>query len=65
MYICICQAIREREVTAAVRSGARRPSDIFRACGKTPQCGGCAADMRAHIDRMAEEEAAESVLAAD
>ena len=36
MYICICKAIREREVDAAVRAGARRPSDVFRACGKSP-----------------------------
>ena len=46
MYICICKAIREREVDAAVRAGARRPSDVFRVCGKSPQCGTCACDMR-------------------
>ena len=28
MYVCICRAIREREVDAAVRAGARRPSDV-------------------------------------
>jgi bacterioferritin-associated ferredoxin len=31
MFICICQAIRERDVDAAVRAGPRRPADIFRA----------------------------------
>jgi len=50
MYICICQAIRDREVDAAARAGARRPADVFRACGKAPQCGGCAADMRRRIE---------------
>lgn len=50
MYICICQAIRERDVDGAVRAGARRPADVFRACGKAPQCGGCAADLRRHIE---------------
>lgn len=50
MYICVCQAIRERDVDAAVRAGARRPADVFRACGKSPQCGGCAGDMRRRID---------------
>ncbi len=49
MYICICKAIREREVDAAVRAGARRPADVFRACGKSPQCGTCACDMRNRI----------------
>jgi bacterioferritin-associated ferredoxin len=65
MYVCVCQAIRERDVAAAVRGGARRPSDVFRACGKAPQCGGCGAEMRQHIGRIAREEATEGVLAAD
>ncbi len=64
MYVCVCQAIRERDVDAAVRGGARRPSDVFRACGKAPQCGGCAPDMRQRIGRIAREEAS-NVLAAD
>ncbi len=65
MYVCVCQAIRERDVDTAVRGGARRPADVFRVCGKTPQCGGCAADMRRQIGRIASEDAAASMLAAD
>ncbi len=44
--ICICQAIREREVDAAVPRGGPSARDVFRACGKSPQCGSCACDMR-------------------
>ena len=51
MYLCVCRAIREREVDAAVRAGARRPIDVFRACGKSPQCGGCAPELRKRIDK--------------
>jgi bacterioferritin-associated ferredoxin len=68
MYLCICRAIRQREVEAAVRAGARRPVDVFRACGQTPQCGGCASEMRSHIDRtIASEQALPQnlLLAAD
>jgi bacterioferritin-associated ferredoxin len=67
MYICICRAIRDREVDAAVRAGARRPADIFRACGKSPQCGSCACDMRERIaDTMSQERSIQqTVLAAD
>ena len=67
MFICICRAIREREVDAAVRAGARRPVDVFRACGKRPQCGSCAGDMRQHIESTIsrEQAAAPTVLAAD
>jgi bacterioferritin-associated ferredoxin len=66
MFVCICRAIREREVEAAVRAGARRPVDVFRACGQTAQCGGCAAEMRHHIQRtIAQEQAtSQSILAA-
>ena len=67
MYLCICRAIREREVDAAVRAGARRPVDVFRACGKSPQCGGCAADLRKRINETisSERAAVPTVLAAD
>jgi len=56
MFVCICRAIRDREVDAAVRAGARRPADVFRACGTSPQCGTCACDMR---QRIAETSAGE------
>ena len=67
MYLCICRAIREREVDAAVRAGARRPVDVFRACGQSPQCGGCASDMRERISQTiaAEKALPQNVLAAD
>lgn len=66
MFICICQAIREREVDAAVRAGARRPADIFRACGKSPQCGSCACDLRERIARtVTGDQGAAGLLAAD
>ena len=67
MYICICKAIREREVDEAVRAGARRPADVFRACGKSPQCGSCACDMRERIAHTLTREstAPQTLLAAD
>jgi bacterioferritin-associated ferredoxin len=67
MYLCICRAIREREVDAAVRAGARRPVDVFRACGKSPQCGGCTPELRKRIDQTiaCEEAATPTLMAAD
>jgi bacterioferritin-associated ferredoxin len=65
MYLCVCRAIRERDVDAAVRAGARRPVDIFRACGQSPQCGGCAPEMRKRINQtIASERAAAPMLQA-
>ena len=64
MYLCICRAIRDRDVDAAVRAGARRPADIFRACGTNPQCGGCAGDLRQRIAQTISAETACPQLAA-
>ena len=65
MYLCICRAIRDRDVDAAVQAGARKPSDVFRACGKSPQCGTCACDLRERIAQtVALEEARQPVLMA-
>lgn len=41
MVVCVCNAIREREVRAAARSGASCPSSAYAACGKRPRCGQC------------------------
>lgn len=67
MYVCICRAIRERDIEAAVRAGARRPVDVFRACGQSAQCGGCASEMRQHIERTirSERSSAANLAAAD
>jgi bacterioferritin-associated ferredoxin len=65
MYLCICRAIRERDVDAAVRAGARKPADVFRAYGKSPQCGTCACDLRERIAQtIAIEETRQPVLMA-
>jgi bacterioferritin-associated ferredoxin len=67
MYLCICRAIRERDVDAAVRAGARKPSEVFRACGKSPQCGTCACDMRDRIAQttLREKAVQPALMAAD
>ena len=67
MYLCICRAIRERDVDAAVRAGARKPADVFRACGKSPQCGTCACDMRERIAQttLSEKASQPALMAAD
>jgi bacterioferritin-associated ferredoxin len=67
MYLCICRAIRERDVDAAIRAGARKPADVFRACGKSPQCGTCACDLRDRIAQTVSRESASQpqLMAAD
>ena len=49
MYICNCNGIRERDVRAAIESGAGRPAEVFRANGCAPQCAKCVCEMRQMI----------------
>ena len=41
MVVCICNAIREREVRQAARAGASCPVSAYAACGKRARCGQC------------------------
>lgn len=45
MYICICNALTDKQVESAITSGCRRPDDIYSQCGTKPQCGRCAERM--------------------
>ena len=49
MYVCNCNGIREREVRAAIDSGAARPAEVFRRTGCSPQCAKCVCEMRQMI----------------
>jgi bacterioferritin-associated ferredoxin len=43
MYVCICNAVREREVRQAIeQGGAATPAEIYARLGVTPACGRCA-----------------------
>ncbi|MEM9168707.1 MAG: (2Fe-2S)-binding protein [Pseudomonadota bacterium] len=51
MYVCICNAIREREMERAVRDGSRTVADVFRGCGRRPQCGKCLPSVASLIEK--------------
>ena len=41
MIVCSCNVIREDEIRAEARKGARSPEDVYAAMGCEPQCGCC------------------------
>ena len=41
MIVCSCNVIREDEIRAEARKGARSPEDAYAAMGCEPQCGCC------------------------
>jgi bacterioferritin-associated ferredoxin len=50
MVVCVCNAIREREVREAARGGATSACQAYRALGRQPKCGQCVSFARAIID---------------
>ena len=46
MYICICNAVTEREIRGAVELGCRSIEDLRRDLGVTGCCGKCLPDAR-------------------
>jgi bacterioferritin-associated ferredoxin len=41
MVVCICNAIKEQDLRAAVRCPAERPNDVYARLGRKPKCGQC------------------------
>lgn len=52
MYVCLCNALTDRQVRDAVVAGATRPSEVYGACGCAVQCGSCARTMRRIMDEQ-------------
>ncbi len=49
MYVCICNALKDKELAAA-SEGARTVAEVFRRCGRRPQCGKCLPDVAQLIE---------------
>ena len=41
MYICVCNAIREKDLRAAARACAGPAESVYAALGRIPQCRQC------------------------
>lgn len=50
MYVCICNALKDRELAAAAGGDARSVADVFRRCGARPKCGKCLPDVAQMIE---------------
>jgi bacterioferritin-associated ferredoxin len=46
MYVCVCQAVTERQIHQAARDGAKTIKDLRRDLGVTSECGRCASCAR-------------------
>jgi bacterioferritin-associated ferredoxin len=41
MVVCVCNAIREKDLKDAVRHGADTPCSAYARLGRRPKCGQC------------------------
>lgn len=41
MVVCVCNAIREKDLRAAVRCVTERPNAVYARLGRKPKCGQC------------------------
>ena len=46
MYVCICRAVTDREIRAAVEDGTRTVRGLRKQLGCAAQCGKCARQVR-------------------
>lgn len=51
MIVCLCHAVRDRELDAAIAEGASTVEEVGRACGAGTGCGSCIPDVE---DRLAQ-----------
>lgn len=54
MYVCICNALKDRQLSAAA-AAAKNVGEVFRRCEARPQCGKCLPDVAKMIDAAREQ----------
>ena len=63
MFVCICERVREGEVLAAIRCGARTEEAVGDACGAGTNCGSCLDRICDMIDEHAATETVPALAA--
>lgn len=63
MYVCVCNAVTERDIHDAVDNGVQNMTQLARKTGCSSTCG-CCQEMAAEVlaDAMAEKRAFQSLL---
>jgi bacterioferritin-associated ferredoxin len=60
MYVCVCNAVTDKEVAQAIEGGAKTRAEVTRACGAGGDCGSC----HGMIDEMLTERGQPGVVPA-
>lgn len=60
MYVCICNAISDRQINSAIAGGANKVGSVYKACGAKPQCGRCSTMIGDMLSRSRQDEGKET-----
>ena len=63
MYVCVCNAISDRDVRACAEGECSTVAMAYRSLGKMPKCGKCVALMRQLVRQIAEPPETRAVAA--
>jgi bacterioferritin-associated ferredoxin len=63
MYVCVCRAVKEEQVRAAIEAGAETVSAVTAACCAGDDCGACHGVIEEMIEEHQERTAPEEVAA--
>ncbi|MEM8771453.1 MAG: (2Fe-2S)-binding protein [Pseudomonadota bacterium] len=64
MYVCICNALKDKQIAAA-SDNARTVAEVFKRCGRRPQCGKCLPDVAQMIEDVRDQRASPVKIAAE
>ena len=64
MYVCICNALKDKQMSAAAGDDAHTVAEVFKRCGARPKCGKCLPDVAELIEeRRAAGQASHAIAA--
>ncbi len=55
MYVCVCRAVTDKEVSKVIEDGAETVEEVTRACGAGGDCGACQNHIEGMIDDHCEK----------
>ena len=51
MIVCLCHAVRDRELDSAIADGAESVEEVGRQCGAGTGCGACIPEIEDRLER--------------
>ncbi len=63
MYVCICNALKDKDLAAAANSDVTGVADVFKRCGGRPRCGKCLPDVAQMIENARNENRTQAIAA--